>query len=289
MRTPARTPAAGGGNRIMQEAQNLRMLQQGQGPLLGGENPELHPSDFTGVTPRSAPSQTPNPLAAAAAAAGGATPSVHGGPSVAGVSATPQLTGATPGRGGTSVAGISATPLLGATPGRGGGLPSATPTPMRDALGLNDPDTFAAGAGGSSKREEAARLALQRNELRAGLSQLPAPRNEYQIVVPDMPGGWVNGLLKRKLCCEEQGAHAVCCAVGQPEPANGKPAAPAATIHCSSRHLPTTCLLFRTLCPALQRRRLLGTALRRMQRTGRRGAGLPQRRPAWLSCASALK
>jgi pre-mRNA-splicing factor CDC5/CEF1 len=194
MRTPARTPAAGGGNRIMQEAQNLRMLQQGQGPLLGGENPELHPSDFTGVTPRSAPSQTPNPLAAAAAAAGGATPSVHGGPSVAGASATPQLTGATPGRGGTSVAGISATPLLGATPGRGGGgLPSATPTPMRDALGLNDPDTFAAGAGGSSKREEAARLALQRNELRAGLSQLPAPRNEYQIVVPDMPGGWVGG------------------------------------------------------------------------------------------------
>lgn len=183
MRTPARTPAAGG-NRVMQEAQNLRRLQAGQTPLLGGENPELHPSDFSGVTPRTAPSQTPNPLAAAAAAVG-ATP----GRAVAGVAATPVLggvAGATPGR---AVAGVSATPLLGATPGRGGsgGLPSATPTPMRDALGLNDPDSF---GGTASRREEAARLALQRNELRAGLGQLPAPKNEYQIVVPELPGGW---------------------------------------------------------------------------------------------------
>ncbi|KAL4447677.1 hypothetical protein ABPG75_004896 [Micractinium tetrahymenae] len=181
MRTPARTPAAGG-NRVMQEAQNLRRLQAGQTPLLGGENPELHPSDFSGVTPRAAPAATPNPLAAAAAAVG-ATP----GRAVAGVAATPALgglAGATPGR---AVAGVSATPLLGGTPGRGGGggLPGATPTPMRDALGLNDPDSY--GGAAASKREEAARLALQRNELRAGLSQLPAPRNEYQIVVPELP------------------------------------------------------------------------------------------------------
>lgn len=193
MRTPARTPAAAGGNRVMQEAQNLMRLQAGQTPLLGGENPELHPSDFSGVTPRTAPAATPNPLAAAAAAVG-ATP----GRSVAGVSATPSLggPGATPGfgggaafpaTGGRAVAGISATPLLaGATPGRGGAAgPSATPTPMRDALGLNDPYSLGAAA---SRREEAARLALQRNDLRAGLGQLPAPKNEYQIVVPELPG-----------------------------------------------------------------------------------------------------
>ena len=183
MRTPARTPAATGGNRVMQEAQNLLALQAGQTPLLGGENPDLHPSDFSGVTPRAAPAATPNPLAAAAAAVG-ATP----GRSIAGVAATPVLAGAVPATSSRAVAGISATPLLtGATPGRGGGagLPSATPTPMRDALGLNDPDSL---AGAASKREEAARLALQRNELRAGLSQLPAPKNEYQIVVPELPG-----------------------------------------------------------------------------------------------------
>ena len=187
MRTPARTPATGG-NRVLQEAQNLRALQSGQTPLLGGENPDLHPSDFSGITPRATPSHTPNPLAAAAAAVG-ATPS-HGGRAVAGVAATPQLgggVGATPGR---AVAGVSATPsLLGSTPGRGGvGGATQGATPMRDALGLNDPDAWAAMP--ASKREEAARLALQRNELRAGLSQLPQPKNEYQIVVPELPGEW---------------------------------------------------------------------------------------------------
>jgi pre-mRNA-splicing factor CDC5/CEF1 len=183
--TPARTPVArtpaGGGNRVLQEAQNLRALQAGQTPLLGGDNPELHPSDFSGITPRATPAATPNPLAAAAAAAG-ATPSL-GGPA-----ATPSLPGATPGRGGRAVAGISATPsLLGGTPGRGAAAgPGATPTPLRDALGLNDPESLAA----ASKREERARLALQRNDLRAGLAQLPAPKNEYQVVVPELPGGW---------------------------------------------------------------------------------------------------
>lgn len=210
MRTPARTPAAAGGNRVMQEAQNLMRLQAGQTPLLGGENPELHPSDFSGVTPRAAPAATPNPLAAAAAAVG-ATP----GRSVAGVAATPSLgAGATPAHGGgafpptggRAVAGISATPLLaGATPGRGGALPpGAAPTPMRDALGLNDPDSLAGAA--ASRREEAARLALQRNELRAGLSQLPAPRNEYQIVVPELPGEWTLFACIAAARCARQGS-----------------------------------------------------------------------------------
>lgn len=44
MRTPARTPAVGGHDRLMQEAQNLINLQTGKTPLLGGENPDLHPS-----------------------------------------------------------------------------------------------------------------------------------------------------------------------------------------------------------------------------------------------------
>ena len=67
----------------MMEAQNLSRLQQGQTPLLGGENPQLHDSDFSGVTPRNFAAATPHPLAA------GATPMPG---------ATPALTGATPGR-----------------------------------------------------------------------------------------------------------------------------------------------------------------------------------------------
>lgn len=168
MQTPARTPSvAGGVNRIMQEAQNLARLQQGQTPLLGGENPELHPSDYSGVVPRASTAATPNPLAAAAAAAGGAPTPAYGSS--------------------RAIAGVAATPLLGATPGRGGPLnlpPGATPTPMRDALGLNDPEAMLAG---SSRQEEKIRAALVRNELREGLGQLPAPKNEYQIGVPELP------------------------------------------------------------------------------------------------------
>ncbi|KAK9818201.1 hypothetical protein WJX72_008746 [[Myrmecia] bisecta] len=172
--TPMRTPrlaTAGGQDRIMQEAQNLARLQTGQTPLFGGENPELHPSDFSGITPRNNVAATPNALALAATPAGagalpGATPA--GGRSIAGIGLA-----ATPAR---SVAG---TPLR--TPG--GGKAGATPAhaPVRDELGLNEPTDEELGA-----REARVRAATQKNELRSGLSRLPAPKNEYQIVVPEV-------------------------------------------------------------------------------------------------------
>lgn len=62
MRTP-RVMAANGMDRVTMEAQNLARLQAGQTPLVGGENPELHNSDFLGVTPRQNVAATPNPLA----------------------------------------------------------------------------------------------------------------------------------------------------------------------------------------------------------------------------------
>jgi pre-mRNA-splicing factor CDC5/CEF1 len=67
----------------MMEAQNLSRLQQGQTPLLGGENPQIHDSDFSGVNPKNFAAATPHPLAV------GATP-LPG--------STPALTGATPAR-----------------------------------------------------------------------------------------------------------------------------------------------------------------------------------------------
>ena len=129
-----------------QEAENLRALQQGKTPLLGGENPLLHPSDFSGVTPRRKEAFTPNPLATPlrTPAAGGSTPSVAG------------------------------------TPGRGGaGAGAVARTPLRDELGINDADAVV--------DMERAALAAARRELREGLSGLPAPRNEYQISVPELP------------------------------------------------------------------------------------------------------
>jgi pre-mRNA-splicing factor CDC5/CEF1 len=148
--TPLRTPrvpaTGGGGDFILQEAQNLARLQSGQTPLVGGENPMLHPSDFSGITPRRKDAATPHPLAMA-----GATP-LSGGPA-----ATPRMPG---------VRGMSA----------------VAATPVRDALNINDPDALLS----ASAREERARVALLRCDLVKGLSSLPVPRNEYQIVVPEM-------------------------------------------------------------------------------------------------------
>lgn len=61
MRTP-RMVSANGLDRITMEAQNLARLQAGQTPLAGGDNPLLHDSDFSGVTPRQNVAATPNPL-----------------------------------------------------------------------------------------------------------------------------------------------------------------------------------------------------------------------------------
>ena len=137
LRTPRTAAVGGGGDFILQEAENLARLQQGKTPLLGGDNPLLHPSDFSGVTPRRKEAATPHPLATPFNAADGATPRVA----------------ATPGRGAS----------FGVTPAR---------TPMRDQLSINGSEGM--------EREERARL-------REGLSTLPQPRNEYQIVVPDLP------------------------------------------------------------------------------------------------------
>ncbi|KAH9319779.1 hypothetical protein KI387_021548, partial [Taxus chinensis] len=149
LRTPQRTPG-GKGDAIMMEAENQARLREAQTPLFGGENPELHPSDFSGVTPKKREVQTPNPIS---------TP-LH-----------------TPGA-------IALTPRSGMTPSRELSTFGMTPkgTPIRDELRINEgmetPD--------GSKAESQRQAEIRRN-LRAGLGELPAPQNEYQIVVPDLP------------------------------------------------------------------------------------------------------
>ncbi|KAJ4811669.1 Cell division cycle 5-like protein [Rhynchospora pubera] len=144
LRTPQRT-VGGKGDAIMMEAENLARLRESQTPLLGGENPELHPSDFSGVTPRKKEVQTPNPIA------------------------TP---GATPGPG--------LTPRLGMTPARDGQSFGVTPrgTPFRDELRINEEMEMTEDAKSEKRRQEE----LRKN-LRSNLMSLPQPKNEYQIVV----------------------------------------------------------------------------------------------------------
>ncbi|CAD7702662.1 unnamed protein product [Ostreobium quekettii] len=155
MRTP-RTPAAGG-DHIMQEAHNLAKLRSAETPLLGGQTPELYPSDFSGITPRQNAVATPNPLATPL----GATPS-HG-------------------SGGLATPSIGGTPLTTSVASGAGG---PMQTPVRDELGLNTSNHLATP---TNRKEEKAQKMLVRNQLRAQLAQLPAPVNRVEIVVPDLP------------------------------------------------------------------------------------------------------
>ncbi|XP_027368039.1 cell division cycle 5-like protein isoform X2 [Abrus precatorius] len=149
LRTPKRTPA-GKGDAVMMEAENLARLRESQTPLLGGENPELYPSDFSGVTPKKKEIQTPNPML---------TPS------------------ATPG-------GEGLTPKIGMTPARDGLTFSMTPkgTPLRDELHINEEMNMH-----ESTKLELQRQADVRRSLRSGLGRLPQPKNEYQIMMQPVP------------------------------------------------------------------------------------------------------
>jgi pre-mRNA-splicing factor CDC5/CEF1 len=145
LRTPQRTPA-GKGDAIMMEAENLARLRESQTPLLGGDNPELHPSDFSGVTPRKKEIQTPNPMA---------TPLASPGPGI--------------------------TPRIGMTPSREGHSFGLTPrgTPFRDELRINEEVEMQ-----DSTKLELRRQAELKKGLRSGFASIPQPRNEYQIVMP---------------------------------------------------------------------------------------------------------
>ncbi|CAL4892201.1 unnamed protein product [Urochloa decumbens] len=142
--TPLRTPA-GNGDAIMMEAENLARLRESQTPLLGGDNPDLHPSDFSGVTPRKE-IQTPNPMA---------TPLASPGPGV--------------------------TPRIGMTASRDGHSFGLTPkaTPFRDELRINEEVEMQ-----DSTKLELRRQAELRRSLRSGFASIPQPKNEYQIVMP---------------------------------------------------------------------------------------------------------
>ncbi|XP_072965645.1 cell division cycle 5-like protein [Typha angustifolia] len=149
LRTPQRTPS-GKGDAIMMEAENLARLRESQTPLLGGENPDLHPSDFSGVTPRKREIQTPNPMA---------TPMASPGP-------------------------MGLTPRIGMTPSVDGPSFGATPraTPFRDELHINEEMDMQDNA-----KLELRRQAELRRNLHSGLTKLPQPKNDYQIVIHPIP------------------------------------------------------------------------------------------------------
>lgn len=141
---------AGEGDAIMMEAENLARLWESQTPLLEGEKPQLHSSDFSGVTPNKREILTPNPML---------TPS------------------ATPG-------GAGLAPRIGRTPSRDVFSFNMTPkgTPISDELHINEYMDIH-----DSARLNQRRKADLRRNLCSGLSTLPWPKNDYQIVMQLFP------------------------------------------------------------------------------------------------------
>ena len=81
----------------------------------------------------------------------------------------------------------------------------ATPmaTPLRDELGLNDPDAIT-GASNLSFAQQRRQQAAIRGELRAGLGALPAPQNEYQIELPSTAEGQDDAMMEEEGRVEDE-------------------------------------------------------------------------------------
>lgn len=147
-------------DRIMQEAQNMMALTHTETPLKGGLNTPMHESDFSSVLPKAASIATPNT-----------------------VIATPFRT--------QREGGGAATPAGFLTPASGALVPvaktgaaggTATPAFVRDKLNINTEENIGVTETPALYKNYQKQL---KSTLREGLSTLPAPRNDYEIVVPE--------------------------------------------------------------------------------------------------------
>jgi pre-mRNA-splicing factor CDC5/CEF1 len=155
LRTP-RTPAVQ--DNILMEAQNIMALSNVDTPLKGGLNTPLHESDFSGVTPRHQVSQTPNTLIQ-----------------------TPFRTPALPGPEGSS-GGVTPSSMFPKQTKQAAGPGGQTPlrTPTRDKLNINPEEDLDSEADYGQYRSQE-----QKVQLKASLSGLPAPSDDFEIVLPD--------------------------------------------------------------------------------------------------------
>ncbi|KAF5305478.1 hypothetical protein FQA39_LY01569 [Lamprigera yunnana] len=145
-------------DRILQEAQNVMALTHVDTPLKGGVNTPLHDTDFNGALPQTMVMATPNTVLAtpfrSARSDGGATPgSGFATPKSGTVSLTQQVQ-----------------------------MGNYTPTPVRDKLSINTENSLEVGDTPAAQTSYQKTL---KEQLKAGLSSLPAPKNDYEIVVPE--------------------------------------------------------------------------------------------------------
>ncbi|KAJ3121890.1 CDC5 cell division cycle 5-like protein [Nowakowskiella sp. JEL0407] len=132
---------------IKSEARNHLAMLQSQTPLLGEEVSDTFAgTGFSGITPRRNVASTPNPLA----------------------QMTPR----------TDMSGM--TPRSSMTPGSS----AASSRVMRDQMKINTPREGS--SFGDTPRAERGRQSLIRKQLSESFSNLPKPKNEFEIVVPEI-------------------------------------------------------------------------------------------------------
>lgn len=148
LRTP-RTPATH--DTVLQEAQNILALQNVETPLKGGQNTAVGMCDFDGIAPKRQATQTPNMAFN-----------------------TPFRTPGTESQSGL-------TPRMTPRMGTGGGQTPGQ-TPLRDKLNINPDDAFTEFDSVQSVKQQQREL---KASLRRGLSSLPAPKNDFEIVIPE--------------------------------------------------------------------------------------------------------
>ncbi|XP_075263035.1 cell division cycle 5-related protein-like [Convolutriloba macropyga] len=169
-RTP-KTPAQQ--NTVMEEARNLLAMSQQETPLLGGENTMIMGgTGFSGMTPKTQVVATPNTVMATPFMGGSATPA----------------NAITDGNFSVRSARGSVGPVIPA---------SVRSTPLRDNLNINDL------TGGAFNEDEDSVMgdnddtrsmissassvnhALLKQQLKSDLSNLPQPKNDFEIVLPE--------------------------------------------------------------------------------------------------------
>lgn len=150
-RTP-RTPSLST-DKVLQDAQNIMALTHVDTPLKGGLNTELQNVDFNGVTPQRQLITTPNTIL------------------------------------GTPFSQIAndgfQTPQSDRTVVKAAGI--VTPTPLRDQLSINRSDSMEVDIINTPQAMKNYQHQIK-EQLKAGLSTLPQPKNDFEIVVPeDLP------------------------------------------------------------------------------------------------------
>ncbi len=132
-------------DKVLQEAQNIMALTNVDTPLKGGANTQLH----DGGGDFSGMTPAPQDIR------------------------TPNTVLTTPFR--TRDGQVSMTPSARSS---AGGMAASGATPLRDKLAINPEDSF---EGGSDKYQQQE----MKESLKLGLSTLPAPKNDFEIVVPE--------------------------------------------------------------------------------------------------------